>query len=273
MKSSLYALNIVVAALAFASNGAAVEMDGWNWADVVEDYSSAIQNYGHAIMDDSTTWWLTGPPDADDAHDYVGGWCSNAPNEYIVMRWIAPLADRPGDDLAIRMYSGPGASANVLASVDNVTYVLIGTLGGGISGVFRAESFDFDGLLGDGIGYVKVQRTANGPQTGMYFDAFGGALLTDLVPGDANDDGEVNNLDAAMLASNWLRTSRATWEQGDFNNDDMVDDLDLAILAANWGHGAAAPAVPEPASAGLLLAGAAWVALGVHRRSRRGGHD
>ncbi|MBN2024305.1 MAG: hypothetical protein JW809_16090 [Pirellulales bacterium] len=54
------------------------------------------------------------------------------------------------------------------------------------------------------------------------------------VIGDANGDDLVDALDAAVLASHWLKPGAFTWDDGDFNGDGRVDELDLAILAANW---------------------------------------
>jgi hypothetical protein len=174
MKSLLTLLSIAVAVLASAR---VADADTIDWADDVEAYSSKIQNYGGTMMDASTTWWLTGPPDGDDTHDYVGGWKSNAPNEYIVMHWETAIPDLPGDDLVIHLYGGPSAEANVLASVGGSTFTNIGTIGGGVPLVFRQESFDFDGQFAGDVSYVKVERVTNGPQTGMFFDAFGGVAV------------------------------------------------------------------------------------------------
>jgi hypothetical protein len=68
-----------------------------------------------------------------------------------------------------------------------------------------------------------------------------------MLPGDANNDGVVDDEDATVLAANWLTTSGASWQQGDFNDDGAVDDKDASILAANWGNTTASSAsVPEP---------------------------
>lgn len=51
-----------------------------------------------------------------------------------------------------------------------------------------------------------------------------------VTPGDANCDGAVNRVDAAILALNFGRASDADWKRGDFNGDRRVDLHDLAIL-------------------------------------------
>ena len=75
----------------------------------------------------------------------------------------------------------------------------------------------------------------------------------DPIPGDANNDGVVNDADAATLAANWLSTD-ASWIQGDFNGDGNVDDIDATLMAANWQQDAGASAsVPEPGMAVVLV--------------------
>jgi hypothetical protein len=80
-------------------------------------------------------------------------------------------------------------------------------------------------------------------------------------PGDANVDGAVNRLDAALLAANFGTTSDATWAMGDFDGDQAVTTGDLAMLQANMDalavnsavfSAASSAAVPEPAGVSLL---------------------
>ncbi len=150
-------------------------VEAWNWDNSVADCSSCLQNYASAALESSTHWWLTGAPDADSTHDYVAGWRSSAPNEYITMYWDTGIADVAGNDLAIRLYGGPKASAVVWASTDGNEFTQIGTIGSGATGVFQAEYFDFAGAFSGNVSYVKVTRGADGAGTGMFFDAFGAA--------------------------------------------------------------------------------------------------
>ncbi|MBN2218621.1 MAG: hypothetical protein JW719_14690, partial [Pirellulales bacterium] len=74
------------------------------------------------------------------------------------------------------------------------------------------------------------------------------------VPGDANRDGYVNEVDAQALAAHWGQ--EGGWTEGNFNQDTVVDAADAAILAANWGHTPGlenAATVPEPTMLILLL--------------------
>ena len=88
--------------------------------------------------------------------------------------------------------------------------------------------------------------------------------------GDANLDDKVDDIDATIMATNWLR-SDATWSQGDFNGDGTVDDEDAALMATNWqtGSGSAAASVPEPSVAALLLLALAAVVI-LRRRLANG---
>jgi autotransporter-associated beta strand protein len=100
--------------------------------------------------------------------------------------------------------------------------------------------------------------------------------------GDANLDGKVNGADFAILATNFNKaTSGASgWDQGDFNYDGKINGADFAALASNFNQGASQAAdvaavdsfaaanglsltsnVPEPASAGLLLAATSGLLL------------
>jgi len=67
------------------------------------------------------------------------------------------------------------------------------------------------------------------PQTALTM-----AAAPAILPGDANRDGRVNDIDASMVALNWRTSSASTWSEGDFNGDGLVDDLDAAILAQHW---------------------------------------
>jgi hypothetical protein len=92
--------------------------------------------------------------------------------------------------------------------------------------------------------------------------------------GDVNMDGIVNGQDIALVASNWLQTTR----RGDANGDGIVNGQDIAEIASNWlatANGTVVPppggtAVPEPSGAGLAMVAAA-AAAALWRPARRVG--
>ena len=56
------------------------------------------------------------------------------------------------------------------------------------------------------------------------------------IAGDANRDGNVDDMDMAILESNRNQTGMG-WSDGDFNDDGTVNDLDEALLMENWQAG------------------------------------
>jgi len=89
-------------------------------------------------------------------------------------------------------------------------------------------------------------------------------IRTTWIPGDADGDSVVDEIDAAILAAHWGQTVTG-WDYGDFNGDCRVNAADAAILTANWGNRAgeesAALAVPEPLGIAVLLPLSLWAAM------------
>ncbi len=76
-------------------------------------------------------------------------------------------------------------------------------------------------------------------------------------PGDFNLDGVIDVTDLGILATNYGTTGGMTVLTGDADWDTNVNVNDLGILATGYGTGtAAAAAVPEPATIGLMGLGA-----------------
>ncbi len=90
-------------------------------------------------------------------------------------------------------------------------------------------------------------------------------IAPNAVPGDANNDGIVNNVDATILAANWQGTGK-TLSEGDFNGDGIVNDADATILASNWQTAGTGASVPEPSLFALLLSGLFGMLLWRHYR-------
>lgn len=78
------------------------------------------------------------------------------------------------------------------------------------------------------------------------------------VPGDANHDGFVNEIDAQTMAAHWgMLVELGDHSSGDFNADGRVDAADASLLAANWGPHPMVmeAAVPEPSAIVLFVVG------------------
>jgi len=118
----------------------------------------------------------------------------------------------------------------------------------------------------------------NDVTTGFDLDAVG---ILEAVIGDANGDGKVDGGDLAIWQQNYdprgLNSATNDASKGDFSGDGRVDGGDLALWQQHYnpvgisatsatGGAVALDAVPEPATTGLVLLGAA---AGLARRKRR----
>jgi hypothetical protein len=137
-------------------------------------------------------------------------------------------------------------------------------------------------VLGN-VSEVRILSAANGPT--FIGDSVAGTLGVDNVralrlQGDANFDGVVGPGDFNLLASNFGKTTGATWQEGDFNFDGSVGPGDFNLLASNFGQSdggvgaqgllpASISTVPEPGAISVaVFLGGAIVSL--HRRKRIG---
>ncbi|MBN2295185.1 MAG: hypothetical protein JXM70_22335 [Pirellulales bacterium] len=136
---------------------------------------------------------------------------------------------------------------------------------------FTAETPEAGKWFGEIVDLSEDVLLAGGPgrtaESGdvFWFDLDSIPVNPDATPGDANKDGFVNELDATILAANWMSGPNASWSDGDFNDDGHVNDVDATIMAVNWG---ATPAttVPEPSIFTLLLC---MFAVGLFQRRAR----
>jgi hypothetical protein len=86
------------------------------------------------------------------------------------------------------------------------------------------------------------------------------AITSTPVPGDIDQDGDVDRDDAALFSQFFGRDTGSTWETGDFNGDNVTTLADWSLLQAHLGPAAPSPtasgaAVPEPAAAWLAIMG------------------
>ena len=99
-------------------------------------------------------------------------------------------------------------------------------------------------------------------------DDSGGAndltTLTQFLPGDANEDGTVNNADLTIVLENYNQSGKS-WTDGDFIGTGTVNGVDLNIVLSNFGKSSE---VPEPAGLALFGVGAVGLSAYLWRRSR-----
>jgi len=93
---------------------------------------------------------------------------------------------------------------------------------------------------------------------GTTFDDIIGISGPVVVPGDADGNGVVNAADYIALKTHMGKANNADLADGDVDDDGDVDWADLQLLQAHYGETSAdaSPAVPEPATLGLLALGA-----------------
>ncbi len=172
----------------------------------------------------------------------------------------------------------------------------IASIAGYIKSGFNAGAWNGIGIISS-----NAQSPTNGLQYGVgWADGADGVVsglfsgqieLKYTLLGDANLDGTVNGSDFSILAANF-GLGVTNWDQGNFLFGSSVNGSDFSALAANFGQGDSGAdvavsqadidaldsfaianglplptfaSVPEPASAGLLLAG---IILTTRRRRR-----
>ena len=99
--------------------------------------------------------------------------------------------------------------------------------------------------------HFDFRNWANGEGTLVFDVGTEHATVTPSLHGDANGDGVVNDIDATIMASNWMATG-ASWAQGDFNGDGTVDSSDAAMLSENWLRSIVDPPVGDANGDGVV---------------------
>jgi autotransporter-associated beta strand protein len=181
------------------------------------------------------------------------------------------VLDINNDHIFINYGAGPDPIASIQAMLAS------GYAGGAWNGP-GINSSAVAGNAGYGVGYSDSADAGNPANL-----ASGTIEVAFTLLGDANLDHSVNGVDFGILAANFNKGVTG-WDKGDFNYDNSVNGVDFGELAANFNKGAAAASasdiaaldafaaanglladVPEPASMGLLAAGA----CGLLARRRR----
>jgi hypothetical protein len=136
-------------------------------------------------------------------------------------------------------------------------------LGGGF---LRLLDFDEENSLIRAAAYSPYFQAYH---NGFQYDQFDMPLNFDArlglaaMPGDANDDNQVDEADAQILQTYWgAHVTIGDWTKGDFDDDGVIGAADNDILLAHW-------TVPEPSTFVLLLGALLAVAI----RRRKGAAD
>ena len=194
------------------------------------------------------------------------------------IQFVAIPAAADGYAFTFRSYSseqppyGFGASIRLMNGTDSLypdfftpSEVGVYTEAFDTSGVWTNNSFTFNITADQAAAYkyLEVIMWGNGVgnpagTSNLTIDDVSliGAGGPALHAGDANGDNMVDVGDLGILGANYGTLTGATWATADFTGDGAVDVGDLGVLGANYGFGAAAGAVPEPATLSLLALGA-----------------
>jgi hypothetical protein len=121
--------------------------------------------------------------------------------------------------------------------------------------------FEVDDLATtDGTHFTAPAQIQHGER---FADTYIAAVAPGL-PGDIDEDGDVDLTDMSLFVAHSGTSAGSIWTTGDFNGDAKTSLRDLALLQANFGTRAAilapgespsAAAVPEPSSIVLVIIG------------------
>ena len=163
-----------------------------------------------------------------------------------------------GTDPLLTVDGGPNFGINALTYID-VSELTLSTADAWVPVLSAIYIMNSDYVVLDpNTGAEWSMQVSGGNIELMYA---GGRIM-----GDVNLSGYVDDDDLSLLLANWVIGDE--WGEGDLNENGIVNDDDLSLLLANWGAGSspAPEAVPEPASALILLLGLPFLA---RRRMQR----
>lgn len=190
-------------------------------------------------------------------------WVGWSTEELVVNQWSGPISvsleevGGPGD-FAVWGSAAGGGLTSFLSTIEGFNPGLDLPLG---SHLHLATGFTEPGIYD-----VTLRATgtlaAGGTVTGLgTFRFHVEPLPALLLPGDANEDGVVDDLDLLIVQQN-LGLSSATWADGDFDMDGRVTLYDAYLLfkfyeSSSSGTAAGLMVIPEPGSVVMLAAAGA----------------
>ena len=261
-----------------AASSNVLDWTGWGRVDGLRNTDEIFQYFqghlwsGGGSPSDALQWWFDDSPswlapmvwtpgggfwENSNFHDYYR---TNGGNYGGAMGAIDGFL-HDGSGVATTLYNTDGLSPHVVT----LWGIQTATVGGEYLGLWITDSDDneADPDPPDLLQYYNVQYTSGR----WYFQDFYGRnsyyigpvfalapIWLSLTPGDANGDGAVDLQDFGIVKGNFGEADG--WDQGDFNGDGVMDLQDFGLFKSNFGSGQSA-AVPEPATAVLLLLGAA----------------
>jgi hypothetical protein len=161
-----------------------------------------------------------------------------------------------------------GSTFNFLGTID----INPGVQGTHVTPVSNRVAFTEDSLpnLATGVTHVRLEflGVENGYTGYTELDVFG---AQQFMPGDANRDGSVNNLDFIMISDNFSKVPSSPGLDGDVFVDNIVDQRDFRLWKNAVGPAVAAQAeaylaAPEPSLVAML--GLALSGIACFRRGR-----
>ena len=198
------------------------------------------------LVDNSIYEWEVGQPGETDTIDITGGTLDL-------------------DNFTLKIIDAEGYVANDTVELPVFTYSGTSVDMSGFDGL--AERFDTSALGANGDVWSWGALTLTNSGGTIYLTGLSGGVLI-RVPGDADNDGDVDLADLGIFESQFGGPPIGA-DSADFDNDGDVDLDDLAVMRDNYGYTsptAPSAATPEPATMTLLAIGGL---MALRRRSRK----
>jgi glucose/arabinose dehydrogenase len=225
--------------------------------------------------DDQATVIPCGPNAACTSNNFITSYFRHTLAEFVDPSLIAELTlqVKADDGAAVYINGEEVFRSTNLAAGAGFNTPATSAISGADEALYRSVTVDPMLLLPDAVtGEVVIaaevhQAAAN--SSDVSFDLRLSAIMRTPIAGDANFDGVVDRLDAAVLAENYGLVDGAMWIQGDFNADGAVSLADMAILQQNFSPIAAASGSPVPEPSAVLLVTVSFAILSCRIRTAR----